>query len=72
MSKRTKMEALARSVEEKKNTVYFTEHHPNEGIDDSLWGYKYFLLYKNTFGVFRKYKTQQEAIEDMTEILEEE
>ena len=72
MSKRTKMESLARSVEEKKNTVYFTENHPNAGVDDRLWGYKYFLLYKNTFGVFRKYKTQQEAIEDMTEILEEE
>ena len=72
MSKRTKMESLARSVEEKKNTVYFTENHPNAGVDDSLWGYKYFLLYKNTFGVFRKYKTQQEAIEDMTEILGEE
>ena len=36
MSKRARMEALARSVEEKKNTIYFTEHHPNEGIDDSL------------------------------------
>ena len=71
-SKRRKMELLARHIEEKKNTIYFTESHPNEGIDDSLWGYKYFLLYKNTFGVFRKYKTQQEAIEDMTEILKEE
>lgn len=52
MSKRAKMELLARRIEEKKKTIYFTENHPNEGIDDSLWGYKYFLLYKNTFGVF--------------------
>lgn len=44
MSKRKIMESLARSVEEKKNAIYFTENHPNEGIDDSLWGYKYFLL----------------------------
>ncbi len=72
MSKRTRMEALARSVEEKKNTVYFTENHPNAGVDDSLWGYKYFLLYKNTFGTFRKYRTQEEAIDDMKEILKEE
>lgn len=55
MSKRKIMESLARSVEEKKNAIYFTENHPNEGIDDSLWGYKYFLLYKNTFEIFRKY-----------------
>lgn len=72
MSKRTRMEALARSVEEKKNIVYFTENHPNAGVDDSLWGYKYFLLYKNTFGTFRKYRTQEEAIDDMKEILKEE
>ena len=58
--------------QEKKNTVYFTENHPNAGVDDSLWGYKYFLLYKNTFGTFRKYRTQEEAIDDMKKILKEE
>lgn len=72
MSKRKIMEKLASRVEEKKNTVYFTENHPNAGVDDSLWGYKYFLLYKNTFGTFRKYRTQEEAIDDMMEILKEE
>ena len=31
MSKRKNMEKLASRVEEKKNTVYFTENHPNAG-----------------------------------------
>lgn len=71
MSKRTTMEALATQIERRHNTLYFTENHPNGGIDGNLHGYKYFLLFKNTFGVFRKYRTQEEAIEDMTEILRE-
>ena len=71
MSRRMTMTALAMQIERRHSTLYFTENHPNSGTDDSLWGYKYFLLYKNTFGVFRKYKTQQEAIEVMTEILRE-
>lgn len=70
-SRRTTMTALATQIERKYSSLYFTENPPNGGIDDTLYGYKYFLLYKNTFGVFRKYKTQQEAIEDMTEILKE-
>jgi hypothetical protein len=57
MSRRTTMTALACHVERKYNTLYFTENPPNAGIDDSLHGYKYFLLFKNTFGIFRKYKT---------------
>ena len=71
MSRRTTMESLACHIERKYNTLYFTENLPNAGKKDSLYGCRYFLLYKNTFGVFRKYKTQQEAIEDMTEILKE-
>lgn len=71
MSRRTTMEALACHVERKYNALYFTENHPNAGKDDSLHGYKYFLLFKNTFGTFRKYKTQEEAIDGMTEILKE-
>ena len=71
MSRRTTMESLACHVERKYNTLYFTENHPNAGIDDNLWDYKYFLLFKNTFGIFRKYRTQEEAIEGMTEILRE-
>ena len=71
MSRRTTMESLACHVERKYNTLYFTENHPNAGIDDGLHGYRYFLLFKNTFGVFRKYRTQQEAIDGMTEILKE-
>lgn len=71
MSRRTTMEALATQIERKYSSLYFTENHPNAGKDDSLCDYKYFLLYKNTFEVFRKYKTQQEAIDDMTEILRE-
>ena len=71
MSRRTTMEALATQIERRQSTLYFMENHPNSGTDDSLWGYRYFLLYRNTFGIFRKYKTQQEAIEDMTEILRE-
>lgn len=71
MSKRTTMESLACHVERKYNTLYFTENSPNAGINDDLFGYRYFLLYKNTFGVFRKYKTQEEAINGMTEILKE-
>lgn len=71
MSRRTTMESLAVFVERKYNTLYFTENHPNAGIDDNLRGYKYFLLYKNTFGIFRKYRTQEEAIDGMTEILKE-
>lgn len=68
---RKTMTALATQIERKHNTLYFTENPPNGGIDDNLCGYKYFLLFKNTFGVFRKYRTQQEAIDDMTEILRE-
>ena len=71
MSKRTTMEALATQIKRKYNTLYFTENPPNAGIDDNLFSYKYFLLFKNTFGVFRKYKTQEEAINGMTEILKE-
>ena len=71
MSHRTTMESLACHIERKYNTLYFTENHPNAGKDDDLYGYKYFLLFKNTFGIFRKYKTQEEAINDMTEILKE-
>lgn len=71
MSRRTTMELLACHVERKYNTLYFTENHPNAGIDDSLHGYRYFLLYKNTFGIFRKYRTQEKAINGMTEILRE-
>ena len=71
MSRRTTMESLACHVERKYNTLYFTENPPNAGKDDGLHGYKYFLLYKNTFRVFRKYKTQEEAIDGMTEILRE-
>ena len=70
-SRRTTMTALATQIERKYNTLYFTENPPSGGIDDNLWDYKYFLLFKNTFSVFRKYKTQQEAIDDMTEILKE-
>ena len=69
MSKRTTMEALATQIKRKYNTLYYTENPPNAGIDDNLHGYKYFLLFKDTFGIFRKYKTQEEAINDMTEIL---
>lgn len=69
MSRRTTMESLACHVERKYNTLYFTKNPPNAGINDDLFGYKYFLLFKNTFGIFRKYKTQEEAINDMTEIL---
>lgn len=68
---RKTMTALATQIERKHNTLYFTENPPNAGIDDNLWGYKYFLLFKNTFGVFRKYRTQEEAIDDMMEILRE-
>lgn len=68
---RKTMTALATQIERKHNTLYFTENPPNAGKDDGLHGYKYFLLFKNTFGVFRKYRTQQEAIDDMTEILRE-
>lgn len=68
---RKTMTALATQIERKHNTLYFTENPPNAGKDDSLHGYKYFLLFKNTFEVFRKYRTQQEAIDDMTEILRE-
>ena len=71
MSKRTTMEALACHVERKYNTLYFTENPPNAGINDDLFGYRYFLLFKNTFGIFQKYKTQEEAINGMTEILKE-
>lgn len=71
MSRRTTMESLACQIERKYNTLYFTENHPNAGKDDDLYGYKYFLLFKNTFGIFRKYKTQEEAINGMTEILKE-
>ena len=71
MSRRTTMESLACHVERKYNTLYFTENHPNAGKDDGLYGYRYFLLFKNTFGTFRKYRTQEEAIEGMTEILRE-
>lgn len=71
MSRRTTMTALACHVERKYSTLYFTENLPNAGKDDDLYGYKYFLLFKNTFGIFRKYRTQKEAIEDMTEILKE-
>lgn len=71
MSRRTTMEALATQIKRKYNTLYYTENPPNAGIDDSLHGYKYFLLFKNTFGIFRKYRTQEEAINDMTEILKE-
>lgn len=69
MSRRTTMESLACHVERKYNTLYFTKNPPNAEINDDLFGYKYFLLFKNTFGIFRKYKTQEEAINDMTEIL---
>ena len=68
---RKTMTALATQIERKHNTLYFTENHPNAGKDDDLFGYKYFLLFKNTFGVFRKYRTQEEAIDGMTEILKE-
>ena len=71
MSCRTTMESLACHIERRYNVLYFTENPPNAGIDDSLHGYKYFLLFKNTFGIFRKYRTQEEAINDMTEILKE-
>ena len=71
MSRRTTMESLACHVERKYNTLYFTENPPNAGINDSLHGYRYFLLFKNTFGIFRKYRTQEEAINGMTEILKE-
>ena len=71
MSRRTTMESLACHVERKYNTLYFTENHPNAGKDDGLYGYRYFLLFKNKFGTFRKYRTQEEAIEGMTEILRE-
>lgn len=71
MSRRTTMESLACHIERKYNTLYFTENPPNAGKDDGLYGYKYFLLFKNTFGIFRKYNTQEEAIDDMTEILRE-
>lgn len=71
MSKRTTMEALATQIKRKYSTLYFTENPPNAGKDDDLYGYKYFLLFKNTFGIFRKYRTQEEAIEGMTEILKE-
>ncbi len=71
MSRRTTMESLACHVERKYNTLYFTKNPPNAGINDDLFGYRYFLLYKNTFGIFRKYRTQQEAIDGMTEILKE-
>jgi hypothetical protein len=71
MSKRTTMEALATQIKRKYSTLYFTENPPNAGIDDDLFGYRYFLLFKNTFGIFRKYRIQEEAIEDMTEILKE-
>ena len=71
MSRRTTMESLAVFVERKYNTLYFTENPPNAGKDDDLHGYKYFLLFKNTFGIFRKYRTQEEAIDDMMEILRE-
>lgn len=71
MSRRTTMESLACHVERKYNTLYFTKNPPDAGKDDSLHGYKYLLLFKNTFGIFRKYRTQEEAIEDMTEILKE-
>ena len=71
MSKRTTMEALATQIKRKYSTLYFTENPPNAGKDDDLYGYKYFLLFKNTFGIFRKYRTQEEAIEGMTEILKD-
>lgn len=71
MSRRTTMEALATQIKRKYNTLYYTENPPNAGIDENLHGYKYFLLFKNTFGIFRKYKTQEEAINGMTEILKE-
>lgn len=71
MSRRTKMEYLAAQIEEKYNALYFSENHPDIGKNDNLHGCRYFLLYKSTFGIFRKYKTQQEAIENMVEILKE-
>ena len=71
MSRRTTMTALVCHVERKYNTLYFTENPPNAGIDDDLSEYRYFLLFKNTFGIFRKYRTQEEAINGMTEILKE-
>ena len=65
------MEALATQIKRKYNTLYYTENPPNAGKDDDLYGYKYFLLFKNTFGIFRRYKTQEEVINGMTEILKE-
>lgn len=68
---RKTMTALATQIERKYSTLYYTENPPNAGKDDGLHGYKYFLLFKNTFGIFRKYRTQEEAIDGMTEILKE-
>lgn len=61
MSRRTTMESLACHVERKYNTLYFTKNPPDAGKDDSLHGYKYFLLFKNTFGNTERKKKQLTA-----------
>ena len=61
MSRRTTMTALVCHVERKYNVLYFTENPPNAGIDDDLFGYRYFLLFKNTFGIFIQLHSQLKA-----------
>lgn len=49
--------------------MYFTENPVN--FNDDYYGYKYFLCWQNTHGIYKAFKTQQECVEELEELIKE-
>ena len=62
------MRKKMRNLIDRLNTsmMYFTENPIN--IDD-YWGYRYFLVWQNTHNIYIAFKTQNECIEFLQEII---
>lgn len=79
--KREKMERLANKVEEKMRgqygeiTLVFVENPSLQwvwhAVDDQYLNCKYFLVYYGTGAIERAWRNQDEAIQGLTEILQE-
>ena len=60
---------LKQLINELNSEVYFTTTPPVfDGIDDSYWNCKYFIVWSNTYNILYGTRTQEELIEFLNEV----
>lgn len=63
-----KMERLAAQVDELLDCAIFTQELPDDNDND--YGYHYFLVFRSTWKIIARWRTRQEAIEGLQNILD--